>query len=300
MNSRDHKLYLVRESIFFTIPREFEEIKETYKRMIQLFILKIDSKPTPSNKEIYSKYVYPIGSLIRDMSKELDGFIGLEQSHNDRKWHQNADILFKKLESYTSKCLAIYKKLKSDDIVDFNLFQSIAIDTFYFINDCYFHRSLFVWGTKIANKDGINRLNNILHTAISEMHIQLMEFLNRVKTANGNSIVGQWYFNQKSVLHPMTMERDFECYTMKYGSEPEIKKILEILIMASAELKSYGYPSFSREQCESMLEIDEKILGLPREVFRIKKSLVRKKDAQVLLNEMVSLRNTCKSIIEII
>lgn len=56
----------------------------------------------------------------------------------------------------------------------------------------------------------------------------------------------------------MTMMRDFACYNIKCGSEPEMQKLLEILIMTSAELKSYGYPCFSREQCEFMLEIDKR------------------------------------------
>jgi hypothetical protein len=298
VNSRDHKLYPVRNNIFFLIPREFEEVKESYKRLLQLFTDKISIKPTLLNNQIHSKYVSTMNSIIRKMLKELDYYIGLKQSYKDRRWRRNAANLISRLESSTSECLARYRKLKSDDFVDFSLIQYLAIDTFYFINDFYFHRSLLSWSTKVSDKNERNKLNNQLYTTISEMHIQLIEFLDRIKTVNGIPIADT--FIRKSLLYPPSLESDFGHYIMKYGLENEIEKILEMLVMACAELKGYNYQPFSRERCESILEVDKKVLELQMDVLRIKEGLTRKENTQGLFNEIILLKDKCKSIIEII
>jgi hypothetical protein len=298
INSRDHKLYPVHDSIFFTAPREFEQVSEAYKRLLQLFENKINSsRSLPANRRTYSENVSIIEPLIGEISRELDLFMGLEQNHKGQTRHQKAADLLKMLQFYINKSLARYNKLKSDRSIDFHLLQSIAIDTFYFVNDCYFHRSLLRWSTKIIDKDGRFRLNNLLYSIISEMHLQLTEFLNMLKTVNGVSIANM--FKHKSFLDPISLENDLGHYIIKYGPESEIERILEVLTMTCTELKDYDYPYFSRGRCESIIDADKKILRIQKEVSRIKKDFIHKNNIHDLNNELVSLRNMCNLMVEI-
>ena len=214
-NSREHKLFVIKDNLTVRVTSELEELFERY--------LKYDDKVSKVER---------ISKLRTELTHELAS--RKSQSNIVDRNTEN------EITSFRDEVKLVLKKLDNSG----NVFSSIGpILIFKILMYAYSCRSTLIWPQIIKDKQTLSKLYSIVYTKIAEIQLHLTEFLRHFDKVFGGiedamrRFAIQQYFSSQDMKDFISV---WFTYCELIHATKEIQDILESLIRITKEIEEHG------------------------------------------------------------